>query len=59
MKFLNIPNTKYPARRILVWLWLRWSGNRLQAILNALIGIADVVLSLAQVWAVKHAAALP
>ena len=55
MKFLNIPNTKYPARRILVWLWLRWSGNRLQAILNALIGIADVVLSLAQVWAVKHA----
>ena len=55
MKFLNISNTKYPARRILVWLWLRWSGNRLQAILNALIGIADVVLSLAQVWAVKHA----
>ena len=45
MKFLNIPNTKYPARRILVWLWLRWSGNRLQAILNALIGIADLFLS--------------
>ena len=55
MKFLSLPNTKYPVRKILVWLWLRWRGNHLQAVLNASLGIADVALSLAQVWAVKHA----
>lgn len=52
---LKIPKTKYPTRTILAWLWNAWRGNRLQAVLNALIGVADVVLSLAQVWAVKHA----
>ena len=52
---LNIPKTKYPARRILAWLWDRWRGNRLQALANASIGVADVGLSLAQVWAVKRA----
>lgn len=52
---LKIPKTKYPTRTILAWLWDAWRGNRLQAVLNALIGVADVVLSLAQVWAVKHA----
>ena len=52
---LKIPKTKYPTRTILAWLWNVWRGNRLQAVLNALIGVADVVLSLAQVWAVKHA----
>lgn len=52
---LKIPKTKYPTRTILAWLWEAWRGNRLQAVLNALIGVADVVLSLAQVWAVKHA----
>ena len=52
---LSIPKTKYPTRTILAWLWDAWRGNRLQAVLNALIGVADVVLSLAQVWAVKHA----
>ena len=49
------PKTKYPTRLILKWLWRKWRGNHLQAILNASIGIADVGLSLAQVWAVKHA----
>lgn len=52
---LKIPKTKYPTRTILAWLWEAWRGNRLQAVLNALIGVADVVLSLAQVWAIKHA----
>lgn len=46
---------KYTAKQILRWLWQAWRGNRLQAALNALLGVADVVLSLAQVWAVKHA----
>lgn len=53
--FSKLPNTRYPARQILAWLWVAWRGNRLQASLNAAIGIADVVLSLAQVWAVKNA----
>lgn len=39
----------------MAWLWDRWRGNRLQAIVNASIGVADVGLSLAQVWAVKRA----
>ena len=56
MKFLSKRlNTKYPVRQITAWLWTAWRGNRLQASLNAAIGIADVVLSLAQVWAVKNA----
>lgn len=46
---------KYTTKQILRWLWRAWRGNRLQAVLNALLGVADVVLSLAQVWAVKHA----
>jgi ABC-type multidrug transport system fused ATPase/permease subunit len=46
---------KYTVKQILRWLWQAWRGNRLQATLNALLGVADVVLSLAQVWAVKHA----
>lgn len=40
---------KYTVKQILRWLWQAWRGNRLQATLNALLGVADVVLSLAQV----------
>ena len=52
---LRIPDNKYAAKTILRWLWLAWKGNRLQAMLNASIGVLQVVVSLAQVWAVKHA----
>ena len=45
----------YTASEILKWLWQAWRGNRLQAILNALVGLLSVVVSLSQVWAVKHA----
>ena len=41
--------------RLLRWLWDAWRGNRLQATLNALIGLGSVGVSLAQVWAVQHA----
>jgi ATP-binding cassette subfamily B protein len=41
--------------RFLRWLWNAWRGNRLQAVLNALIGLGSVGVSLAQVWAVQHA----
>lgn len=47
--------SKYSAKEILRWLWMSWRGNRLQAFLNAVIGILDVVVSLVSVWAVKHA----
>ena len=45
----------YSALEILKWLWRAWRGNRLQAALNAGIGLLSVGVSLAQVWAVQHA----
>lgn len=53
--FLKLPASKYSIRTIVSWLWGAWRGNRLQAILNASIGLLDVAVSLAQVWAVKNA----
>ena len=52
---LRIPDNKYSTKTILSWLWLAWRGNRLQAMLNASIGVLQVVVSLSQVWAVKRA----
>ena len=54
-RFFNIPSTKYSVAQLVRWLWQSWRGNRLQATLNALIGLAMACVSLAQVWAVKHA----
>lgn len=54
-QLLNIPSHKYGAKTILKWLWISWRGNRLQAFLNAAIGVLQVGTSLGQVWAVKHA----
>ena len=45
----------YPVRQILRWLWRAWRGNRLQACLNAILGLVGVAVSLSQVWAVQHA----
>lgn len=52
---LKIPPSKYKAKVILKWLWVSWRGNRLQAVLNATVGVLQVVVSLGQVWAVKRA----
>ncbi len=52
---LHLPNFKYNTKTLLKWLWQVWRGNRLQAILNAVIGLLQVAVSLGQVWAVKHA----
>ena len=52
---LRIPDTKYKTGEIYRWLWAAWRGNRLQAVLNASIGLLSVVVSLASVWAVQHA----
>jgi len=45
----------YPAMKIVRWLWKSSADNRLQAVLNTVIGLLDVAVSLGQVWAVKHA----
>ena len=47
--------SKYTAMQIGRWLWQAWRGNRVQAVLNASVGIFDVVVSLASVWAVQRA----
>ena len=47
--------SKYKAMDIFRWLWRAWRGNRLQACLNGVIGLLSVVVSLAQVAAVRHA----
>ena len=52
---LQVPENQYTARQILRWLWGAWKGNRFQAILNMLIGIAGVFISLSSVWAIQHA----
>lgn len=54
-QLFNIPSTHYSTATLLRWLWRAWRGNYIQAVLNATIGLADVGISLAQVWAVKHA----
>ena len=52
---LSGSSQRFSSTAILRWLWLSWRGNRLQATLNAFIGLASVGVSLAQVWAVQHA----
>ena len=54
-EIFKVPEYKYTARIILKWLWIAWKGNRLQTILNALIGLGMVVVSLVQVWAMQRA----
>ena len=53
--FFNTPGTKYGTKDIFLWLWRAWRGNRLQAVLNAVVGLLGVVVSLSSVWAVQHA----
>ena len=45
----------YTIPQIIAWLWHAWRGNRLQAALNASIGIIGVGVSLALVWAMQRA----
>lgn len=45
----------YSSKQILRWLWRSWRGNRFQATVNASLGLLEVGVSLASVWAVKHA----
>lgn len=54
-QWITPANSAYTTRDIMRWLWKVWRGNRLQTILNASMGMATVVVSLVQVWAVKRA----
>ncbi len=46
---------KYTIAQIFLWLWKAWKGNRLQATLNATIGLLGVGFSLSMVWAMRRA----
>ena len=54
-EYFKTQDSKYSAKEIMRWLWVIWKGNRLQAILNASIGIVSVVVSLLAVWAIQNA----
>ena len=54
-EFLQLPENHFTARQIARWLWRALKGNRLQAVLNASIGLLGVALSLASVWAMQRA----
>lgn len=51
----NAPKGKYPVSQMVKWLWVMWRGNRLQAVLNASLGMLSVGVSLGAVWAVQRA----
>lgn len=55
MSLFKVPKFKYTASMLLRWLWGAWKGNRLQTILNASIGLGQVVVSLLQIWAMQRA----
>ncbi len=55
MSLFKVPKFKYTASMILKWLWGAWKGNRVQTILNASIGLGQVVVSLLQIWAMQRA----
>jgi len=54
-QILRLSDSKYSARQIGRWLWHAWRGNRLQASLNATIGLLNVAVSLTTVWAMQRA----
>lgn len=45
----------YGMRKICGWLWLASRGNRLQAVMNASLGLTGVATGLGSVWAVQRA----
>ncbi len=55
MSIFTIPESRYSVVQIFRWLWKVWQGNRLQATLNATIGLLGVGLSLLMVWAMQRA----
>lgn len=54
-ELLQLPDNNYSVRDITRWLWAALQGNRLQATLNAAVGLLGVVLGLSSVWAMQRA----
>ena len=54
-ELFHIPESRYSTMQIAKWLWQVLRGNRLQATLNATIGLLGVVFSLLSVWAMQRA----
>lgn len=54
-RFFEIPDNHFTVREISRWLWKVLQGNRLQAVMNACIGLLGVTLGLASVWAMQRA----
>ncbi|MBR1484352.1 MAG: ABC transporter ATP-binding protein [Prevotella sp.] len=54
-QYFHREESRYTIPQMLRWLWQAWRGNRLQAMLNATVGLLGVVCSLASVWAMKRA----
>lgn len=54
-EMMNMPSGDYSTTSIVRWLWASWRGNRLQAMLNALLGLTGTVIALTSVWAVQRA----
>ena len=54
-EWFHRPGARYGTRAIFFWLWGAWRGNRLQALLNVLIGVSQVGVSLLLVAAVQQA----
>ena len=52
---LHTADSRYSAAEIMRWLWHIWKGNRLQAGLNAAVGLLDVAAGLGSVWAMQRA----
>lgn len=50
----DIPENHYTVKQIFRWLWEILQGNRLQAIMNACIGLFGVALGLSSVWAMQR-----
>ena len=53
-KLFDIPENHYTVKQIFRWLWEILQGNRLQAIMNACIGLFGVALGLSSVWAMQR-----
>lgn len=51
----DIPENHYTVKEIFRWLWEILQGNRLQAVVNACIGLLGVALGLSSVWAMQRA----
>ena len=54
-EILRLQKSPYSVGQLSGWLWRALRGNRLQAALNAAVGLASVAVSLAAVWAVQRA----